>query len=227
MLLPARMIREHLSLMGVRPSDTLILDAGDKVRDATLVGMALERAGHRGYAVLDGGYGKWVAEGRPTDVALPTVDPTEYPVGAAADRFTVNYEEVLRRMQDRSTVIIDVRPADYFAGAKSDEARAGHIPGALKRPYTKDLAGTDKHQQLKPAETLAPEYRELIPSLESPVIVHCRTGHQASQTFFVLTHLLGYRNVSWYDGGWAEWAARIELPIDSQAQHTSSESSKP
>jgi 3-mercaptopyruvate sulfurtransferase SseA/uncharacterized membrane protein YedE/YeeE len=154
MLLPARMIGEHLSLMGVRPSDTLILDAGDKVRDATLVGVALERAGHRGYAVLDGGFGKWVAEGRPTDVALPTVNPTEYPVDAAADRFTVNYEEVLRRMQDLSTVIIDVRPADYFAGAKSDEARAGHIPGALNRPYTEDLAGTDKHQQLKPAETL-------------------------------------------------------------------------
>lgn len=94
-----------------------------------------------------------------------------------------------------ATLIIDVRPADYFNGTKSDEARAGHIPGALNRACTEDLAGTDKYQQLKPAEALATEYRELIPSLESPVIVHCRTGHQASRTFFVLTYVLGHRNV--------------------------------
>ncbi len=46
------------------------------------------------------------------------------------------------------------------------------------------------------------------------MIVHCRTGHQASQTFFVLKRLLGYSNVLFYDGGWSEWAARPELPIE-------------
>jgi thiosulfate/3-mercaptopyruvate sulfurtransferase len=50
------------------------------------------------------------------------------------------------------------------------------------------------------------------------VIVHCRTGHQASQTFFVLKRLLGYPNVRWYDAGWTEWAARSELPIVNEAQ---------
>ncbi len=118
-----------------------------------------------------------------------------------------------------------MRPEDYFAGTKSDEARAGHVPGALNRPYTTDLTGIEEHQRLKPAEALAPEYRELIPSLDSPVIVHCRTGHQASQTFFVLTHLLGYQDVSWYDGGWSEWAARAELPIEGESQQAGAASS--
>jgi len=220
MLLPARMIGEHLSLMGIQPSDVLVLVSGDKVHDVTLVGIGLERVGHERYGVLDGGFGKWMAEGRPTDTALLSVAPTEYPADGLADRFTIDYTEVLRRIQDHSAVIIDVRPADSFSGTKSDEARAGHIPGALNRPYTEDLTGIAQAQRFKPSEALAAEYRKLIPSQDAPVIVHCRTGHQASQTFFVLTHLLGYRSVSWYDAGWSEWSARPELPIESQVAAT-------
>ena len=67
---------------------------------------------------------------------------------------------------------------------------------------------------LKPANDLAGAYARLIPSRDTKVIVHCRTGHQASQTFFVLRNLLGYTNVSWYDAGWSEWAARPELPAE-------------
>jgi len=48
--------------------------------------------------------------------------------------------------------------------------------------------------------------------------VHCRNGHQASQTYFGLKHLLGYSNVRWYDAGWTEWAARRELPVVNESQ---------
>jgi len=213
MLLPARIIAEHLSLMGIEPSNLVVLVSGDKVHDATLVGIALERVGHRLYAVLDGGWGKWVAEGLPTNAALPTVRPSSYPVDETADRFTVDYTTVLQRVQDRSAVIVDTRPFDYYTGAKSDEARAGHIPGAVNRPVAEDLTGTDKYKAFKPAEQLAEAYGRLIPSKDATVIVHCRTGHQASLTFFVLKHLLGYQNIMWYDAGWTEWAAGVELPV--------------
>lgn len=209
MLLPADLLARHLSLMGVRPDDTVVLVPGE-VRDATLIGMGLSRAGHPRWAILEGGFARWSAEKRTVDQSLPAIQPTERTGPGRSDGFTVDAAEVLAASKDGETIILDVRPADYFRGEKSDEARAGHIPGAVNRPFKEDL---DKSGQLKPAEELAAAYAKIIPGKDAPVIVHCRTGHQASQTWFVLARLLGYSNVKWYDGSWTQWAARPELPV--------------
>jgi len=214
MLLPADLIARHLGLLGITPQTTVVLAPTDKLQDATLVGMALERVGHMRYAILNGGWEQWAAEKRPVDTLLPTITATEYPVATGADTFTVDYQQVLAFSQNRSAVLLDVRPGDFFAGKKSDEARAGRIPGAVNRPFTLDVSTNNAVVRFKPLSELAEAYSKLIPSKDSPVVVSCRTGHQASQTYFVLRHLLGYRRVSWYDGGWSEWASRPELPIE-------------
>jgi thiosulfate/3-mercaptopyruvate sulfurtransferase len=214
MLLPATLLAAQFSLLGLTPSDTVVLVGGEKFQDATLPAMAFERVGHTRYAALDGGFAKWAAEGRPVDAALPVVRASDYPVPPEADRFTADADDVRAAMERPGAVILDVRPADFYAGKKSDEARAGHIPGALNRPFSDDVSvGTNKVATLRSVAELAAAYSKLIPSQDSEVIVHCRTGHQASQTFFVLKHVLGYRNVRWYDGGWTEWAARPDLPV--------------
>jgi 3-mercaptopyruvate sulfurtransferase SseA/uncharacterized membrane protein YedE/YeeE len=215
MLLPAELLALHLGQMGIKPADLVVLVPGNAVRDATLVAMALERLGHRRYAVLDGGFGKWKAEQRPVDNRLPVITQGKYPLShSRRDTFTVDHQTVLRHIGRPGVIILDVRPKEYFTGEKSDEARAGRIPGAVNRPYTEDVSKKDGQEQLKPTDELAAAYAALIPSTNSTVIIHCRTGHQASQTFFILKNLLGYSNVLYYDAGWTEWAAHPELPIE-------------
>jgi 3-mercaptopyruvate sulfurtransferase SseA len=213
------MLAAQFSLLGLNPADTVVLVAGDKFHDATLAAMAFERLGHMDYAVMNGGYAKWSEEGWPVNAALPSVNASKYPVKNGADNFTVDFRAVAATLGRPGTVIIDVRPADFHMGRKSDEARAGHIPGALNHPFTEDvITSSDKVVTFKTIDALAAAYSQMIPSRNTEVIVHCRTGHQASQTFFVLKHLLGYPNVGWYDAGWTEWAARPELLVVNEAQ---------
>ena len=211
MLLPADLLAGHVSLMGIEPTHTVVIVPGDALRDATLVGMGFERLRHARWGLLKGGFAEWSSEMRPVTNKLTVVQPTRYPVPSGPAGFTVDRQAVLARVRDGKTVILDTRPADFYTGVKSDEARAGHIPGAVNRPFSDDVVPDGP---FKLTAELSQAYTVLIPDKQTPVIVHCRTGHQASQTYFLLTRLLGYSNVSWYDGSWTDWAAHEELPIE-------------
>lgn len=212
MLLPSAILVRHLSLLGIKPADTVVIIPDDKPHDATLVAMVFARLGHARYGILNGGFSRWVSEQHPVTTDLPAIQPTDYPLGMA-DGFSIGYRQVRELLGGKNNVIIDVRPAEFYAGRKVEEARGGHIPGAQNRPYTEDVTKVGGLIMFKPVDDLANVYARIIPSKDSKVIVHCRTGHQASQAFFVLRHLLGYANVFWYDGGWSEWAARPDLPV--------------
>ncbi|MFI4910146.1 MAG: sulfurtransferase [Sedimentisphaeraceae bacterium JB056] len=213
LLLPSDILAKHYSLMGIQASDMIVFVYGDKIYDATLASMSCQRLGHESFCILDGGFNKWVERGMVVDQRLATAQQSEYKA-CDTEEVTVDYQEVFSALDNPQIVIIDVRPSDYYNAVKSDEARAGHIPGAVNRPIGEDFDESLGYPVFKRTKQLSSEYSDIIPSKDSTVIVHCRTGLQASQTFFVLKYLLGYPKVLWYDGSWSQWAAVEQLPIE-------------
>ncbi|HEX5079361.1 MAG TPA: sulfurtransferase, partial [Geminicoccaceae bacterium] len=105
--------------------------------------------GHADVAVLDGGLGKWRAEGRPVDDAV--VSPQERHFTARQNHLLVrDLEQMRANLVSRRELVIDARAAGRFAGTEPEPRpglRSGHIPGSVCVPYT-DL--------IRPDGTLAP-----------------------------------------------------------------------
>lgn len=211
-LLPRDQLAAVIGALGIGPDTEVVAYGNEKLQDPAHFALALVTLGHARVAVLEGGLSAWKAEGRALATDAPKPAPVAYVPKAASGVVEARLADVRAASEARTLRILDVRPADAFRGEVSTEARAGHVPGSSNRPYTQDVVQSDAGLYWKPLEALRAEYVALGLDPKAPVIVTCRTGHQAAQTWFTLRYLLGYEDVRWYDGSWKEWAAHAELP---------------
>lgn len=209
---PDAALAAHFGKLGLTRSTPVVIYADAKFQDATLAAVALLRLGHRSLAILEGGILRWATEQRPLTAAVTAATAATYEPLPGAAGFAIQIDELAAEVKAGGTAILDVRPPEFFRGEKSTEARPGHMPGAKNRLYSQDLKRTDDGQWIRPRKDLEPEYAALGLAKDRPVVVTCRTGHTASEAYFVLRHLLGYEQVRWYNGSWTEWAARADLP---------------
>jgi thiosulfate/3-mercaptopyruvate sulfurtransferase len=205
-------IAAQLGNLGLTRTTPVVICFDDKFRDATLAAVAMTRVGHRALAILEGGVLHWAAERRPLVTTIDEPAPAVYEPQAGADDFSIDIDQLASQVDAGTTALLDARPPDFFRGEKSTEARPGHIPGAVNRLYSLDLTRTDGGEWLLPRAALQQDYEALGLDQHRPVTVYCRTGHQASQSYFVLRYLLGYDDVRWFNGSWTEWAERTDLP---------------
>jgi len=111
-------------------------------------------------------------------------------------------------MSLHKALIIDGRPPEYYKGLKSLAKRKGHIPSALNYPGSLNY---NKEDGLKPLEQLSKIYKNL--PKDKKIILYCQDGADAALNFLVL-QLLGYKDISIYDGSWLEWGNDFSLPIE-------------
>lgn len=182
--------------------------------DATRVAITLLYAGIENVAIMEGGFDKWVWEGKPVSKVAEKPKPSDFKGNFKKEMFATK-EEVLEKIG--KAVIIDSRDADVYFGVKTEpwSPRPGHIPTAksLPTPWLWDMR--KDYGVYREREVLAEMVKTLIgePTADKEVIVYCGVGGYASTMYFVLKEVLGYPNVKMYDGSAQEWNLDPNAPL--------------
>jgi thiosulfate/3-mercaptopyruvate sulfurtransferase len=215
---PVSDLQKLFERLGVGEEARLVL-YGDKSGVAAARGFfTLDYLGHgRRTALLDGGLEKWRTEKRPVSTESPTVAHAPF-TPRVRPEIVITMDGVREvsaetvQTDKAGITLIDARPPDEYAGDTKGVgvSRGGHIPGAASLFWMQHVESKENPVLRSEAE-LRRLYEAVGAAPDTKVVTYCRTGGQASHTYFIARYL-GY-DVAMYDGSFFEWSNAPDTPV--------------
>ncbi len=217
-ILSKEQFEELMSASGISNDTTVVIYGDNNNWFAAWAFWQMKIYGHADVRMMNGGRKKWLAEGREmsTDAAKPV--RTQYKASAPDLSLRAFLPDVQYAVAGRLAALVDVRsPAEFTGeilsppGLPETCQRGGHIPGARSIPWGKAV---NDDGTFKSYEDLRALYSGEGVDGSKPVIAYCRIGERSSHSWFVLKYLLGYDQVTNYDGSWTEWGNLVAAPVE-------------
>jgi thiosulfate/3-mercaptopyruvate sulfurtransferase len=232
LILPPERFAAVMGAAGIGDETLVVAYAETDYSGAARLWWALRYYGHERAVVLNGGFTKWRAEGRPLSTEIPLVSQARF-TPHLQPNWIASAVEILVSLGDPAVPVslIDTRPPEQYAGlavwtppgslylppgqawvdAGGRRLRGGHIPGAVSLPSSGNLDPAD-WTFLAP-EALRERALQAGINPEDRIVLYCGVGISASLGLLAL-HLAGFRDLALYDASWEEWGHDPRLPIE-------------
>lgn len=212
MMAPPAQLEAAFGRHGLGGGARIVLYSIGSMMWATRFWWMLRALGFDGARVLDGGFDKWRAEGRPTESGPAKGYPPATFKAAPRPGLFVDAQAVLAARGRPDTTVVNALGPQFHKGLEpSRYGRPGRVPGSVNVP-----AATLVNAESKDFTTLADAEAKFAAqgiTRDKRVICYCGGGISATIDLFQL-HALGYRNLALYDGSMGEWASNPALPIE-------------
>jgi thiosulfate/3-mercaptopyruvate sulfurtransferase len=217
-LIDPRTFAELCRRAGINPDDTVIFYGDMNNWFAAWALWQFKYHGHKDVRLMNGGRKKWELEKRELVTDQPSTTRSNYPIPSSDESVRAYRDEIMNTLSQNKVNLVDVRSPDEFTGKviappgmTETAQRGGHIPGAKSIPWAKTA---NEDGTFKAPDELKKLYQDAGCDFSKPTIAYCRIGERSSHTWFVLKYLLGYNNVTNYDGSWTEWGNLVGALIE-------------
>lgn len=206
----SRALADTFGRFGITSDAQVVAYDQDSGMFASRLWWLLRWMGHEAVAVLDGGFAKWTAEGRPTTGGTETKPPVSF-TGAPQPAMMADAHAVRSAVSSGTPLLLDARaPERYRGDVEALDPVAGHIPRARNYFFEWNL---NEHRAFRPPEELRERLRGALGSVEPHnVICYCGSGVTACHNLLAMEHA-GLTGAKLYPGSWSEWCADEKNPI--------------
>lgn len=205
-------LAEAFGRHGIGAESKVVLYSIGTMMWATRFWWMLRALGFDGAAVLDGGFDKWWAEGRPTESGPPKGYPPARFSASPRPGYFVDKTTVLGAIGKADSVAVNALLPSFFKGLEpSRYGRPGRVPGSVNVPAATLLDPAAK--TFAPLADAEEKFKAQGITKDKTVIAYCGGGISATIDLFLL-HQLGYDHLTLYDGSMGEWAKDASLPIE-------------